>query len=343
MRQREFVALGLVLAGLLCPPGGFAQESKKDISGVVQELDAVTGTITLIVKESAKAQPDRVRTFNLLKPDLPVTDAAGQALKLTDLQPDDRVALKMSDDDVIAIRRAPPTLFGSLTKVDLPGRSLLVATKIGDKSVVVPDTAKVYHQNLPAQLQDLKPGTPILVAFAQDKTVLEVRSSKGQLPVTKLTKGVGVLIDFDRERHVVQILINALAGDHFLLRDFTLAKEPSFALFYHGRPFRELSGDELRRGVRVEFWTDIATRKVVHIAVEMPILGNRQVKTIDQAKRQLTLADHEEDRELTLAPQLRVLTKGGPGRLEQVQAESVVSCGLSPDRRAVEVIVVVGK
>jgi hypothetical protein len=141
----------------------------------------------------------------------------------------------------------------------------------------------------------------------------------------------------------VQVFILALSGDHSLLRELPLAKEPSFTLLYNGRFFRELAESELSRGLRVHFWTDVATRKAVHLEVEMPTLGRRLVKAIDRAKGQLTLEDAEGDRVLALAPQVRVLTEHGPGRLEQVQAESVFSCGLSPDRKTIEVIHLVGK
>jgi hypothetical protein len=332
----RLIVLMLGALTLVSAPPLLAQD-KKDLRGVIQELDAANGTITLIVAENQKARADRVRTFNLFKPDLPVTDASGNALRLTDLQPDDRVYLKMAEEDVVGIMRAPLTVSGTLSKVD--GRVILVATKIGPKSYSIPEAAKIFDQNQPVQLQDLKTGAPLHVVLSPDqKTVAELRSARWLVPVIKLTKTIGYLIDFDRERHTLQVLINSLNGDHSLLRDLTFAKEPTFGLLYNSKPFREIAWDDLSRGLKVHCWLDTATRKVAHLEIEMPILGKRVVKALERDQRRLILDDDDGDKALALAPNVKVLAETGPGRLEDIGPNAVVGCGLSPDRKTVEVL-----
>lgn len=54
-----------------------------DVRGYVQELDATKGTITLTFFIRGQVS---VKSFNLLKPDIPVVNVAGQELKLSDVQ-----------------------------------------------------------------------------------------------------------------------------------------------------------------------------------------------------------------------------------------------------------------
>jgi len=340
--QRPLAAFALAVLYVALPVPAPAQDEAKESRAVVQEIDTATGTITVILTEGRKNRAARVRTFNLLKPDLPVTDATDKVRKLTDLQPDDRVMLKVVDDDVVAIRLAPPLLYGTLTRVDPQERALVIRTRIGDKSVTVPAAAPVYDRNEPARFEDLKAGLVVYVALADDqKTVLEVRAGKTPLPVAKLTKGTGYLIDIDRDRPAVQILVHAHAGDISLLRDLPVAKDATFGLLHDGRPLRDVALDELSRGVKVYYWTDSATRKLAHLGVELPVLGRRVVKALDRERRQLTLEDPEGDKVLRVAPHVKVLTARGPGALAQVRPQAVVRCALSPDRRTAEVIHVV--
>src|SRR3954470_2091282 len=50
------------------------QEPKKEIRAIVQEVDVATGTITVLLAEGGRTRADRVRTYNLLRPDLPVQE-----------------------------------------------------------------------------------------------------------------------------------------------------------------------------------------------------------------------------------------------------------------------------
>ena len=334
----------LVAAYLAFSSAALAQDAKKDVRAIVQEVDATTGTITVILSEGGKTLADRVRTFNLLKPDIPVTDSLGKAKKLTDLEEDDRVFLKIANDEVLAIHMAPPTLYGNLTKVNLPERKLVIASKFGEKIVSIPAAAKFYYQSQDIPIEDLKTGVPILLAFAPDqKTVVEVRTGKSVNPVAKLTKSTGYLIDVDRDRPSVQVFNNFLTGDQGHLKDILIGKDASFGLLFKGKFFRDLPVEGLARGVRAHVWVEMTTRKVAHLEIEMPILGRRVVKAIDREQRKMTLEDPDGDLSFQLAGNLQIRKGTGSGNLEEIKPETAVSCALSPDRKKVEIITILGK
>ena len=184
----------------------------------------------------------------------------------------------------------------------------------------------------------------MLVAFGPDqRTVAEVRTGRGAQPITKLTKAVGYLIDVDRERPAVQILVNSAGGDHSVLRDWPVGRGATFGLLFRGKYARDVSLEALRRGVKVHSWTDRATGKVVHLQVEMPVLGRRVVKAVDHQRRAFTVEDPDGDRVLKVSRHTRVLTADGPGTLAAVQPAVAVSCGLSPDRQTAEVVHILAK
>jgi hypothetical protein len=281
----------------------------------------------------------QVKTFNLARPDLPVTDATGQALKLADLQPDQRVYLKVTANDVTAIRLAPPTLYGVLVRVDAEQRVLALKLQMGERVLPVPTEAKVLDGLQPVQLKDLKAGTHVLVTFSPDrKSIMEVRTGKGALPVTHLHKGIGYLMDVDRDKRTIDLLTAAHEGDHFALRHLALLPDATFALLYQSRPFRELTLDEVVRAVKVTTWTEGDTKKVAHLDLDMPTLARRTVKAFDAGQRRLVLEDVEGEKVVTLSPGVKVQTAAGAGRVEDIRPGVGVSCGLSPDRRLVELV-----
>jgi len=334
LRSTVVCLLGMSVGLSLSP--ALAQEGK-EVKGVLQEIDATVGTVALLLGDGPKTM--RVKTFNLARPDLPVTDAAGQALKLTDLKPDQRVYLKIAADDVVAIRLAPPSLYGTLVRVDVEQRLVTLKMSMGERAVSIPAEAKIVNGQQPVQLNDLKTGFPVLIALSPDrKTVLEVRTGKGVMPIIRLQKVIGILIDVDRDKKTVDILVSAQDGDHNLLRHLTFTPDPSFELLYQSRPFREMTLDEVARGNKVTVWTEVDTKKVAQLDLEMPTLARRAVKTFDAGQGRLVLEDSEGEKIFQLSPQVRVQTATGAGRLADIRPGVGVSCGLGPDRRRVEVV-----
>jgi hypothetical protein len=338
MKRLCVCAIGIFL--LLAPARG--EEGKKEVRAVVEEIDAEVGTITVILADAGKSRADRIRTYNLARRDLPVTSGAGKPSRLADLKQEDRVVLNVLGEDVTAIALAPPQLFGPVIKIDPERRTLEIRSKLGERTVTVPTSAKILGPGAELRFEELKPGSLVLVEFAADqKTVLDVRTGKNLQPAAKLIKGTGYLIDIDRERGMTQVLINSAGGDHSLLREVPLARDASYSLLLRGKPFRDLGAEEVSRGQKVFYWIDVATRKLAHLQIEMPILGRRTVKAVDRERGQITIDGIEGERTVKLAPRTRIMAaQGAPASLDAI-AQKSVTVGLSPDRTTAEIISIV--
>jgi hypothetical protein len=318
-----------------------AQEPK-EVKGVVQDVDAVNGTITILVETATRKF--QVKTFSLARPDLPVLDGAGKPSKLTDITDEARVTLTLAEQDVTAIRLVPTALYGTLVSINEPAGTIVLKTKMGEKAAPLAADVKIVHQNLPATLADLKPGVVTLATFALDKkTIVEVRAGRGASPLVYLSKGDGYLIDLDHEEKTADILVPTHETDRSLLRHLEFSPEATFSLLHQGKPFRDITFAEVSRGIRIGFWTDAATKKLVHLEMEMPFLAKRTVKELDPQKRRLVLEDGEDDKVLDLTPHVKVQNSKGPGQLKDIQVGTKVSCLLSPDRKSVEMMQIFAK
>jgi hypothetical protein len=217
--------------------------------------------------------------------------------------------------------------------------AVVLKTRLGERTVPVPAEAPIVLDDQPTPLKDLRPGAPTLVAFSPDRTaVLELRAGKGVAADTRLQKAAAYLVDVDPDRRTIDLFYRSHGGDHSVLRSLALSPYASFELLDKSRSFRPLSLAEVARGQRVYVWTEADTKKVAHLAVEMPTLGKRTVKAFDATQRRLVLEDAAGDKELRLSPRLKVRTADGAGRQDEIRPGLVVSCGLSPDRRSVEVV-----
>src|SRR5206468_3208050 len=100
-----------------------------------------------------------------------------------------------------------------------------IASKMGEKTVVVPAAAKVYLQAEIVPLESLKTGQLVRIGLSDDRTrVVEVKTGKGVAPLAKLVKATGILIDVDRPSRSAQIFITAHFGDYANLRELAIAK-----------------------------------------------------------------------------------------------------------------------
>lgn len=325
-------------AVLMMLVGATGSVHAQDVRGYVQEVDATQGSITLAFFIQGKTS---VKSFNLLKADIPVTNPAGQALKLSDVQPESLVTLKLnSEEDVVSIIAPLPTLHGSLTDVDAKKSELVLKVLTEPRTIAISPDTKIYADGEPAKLIDLTVGTFTRVTFTQDqKSVLEVRSGRVFGYAQPILR-IGVLIDMDAEKRLVRVFTTNMYGDVSALREVPLAKDATISLSFMRRPIRPLKVDEITKGFSMFYWVEPVFKKVVHMEVEMPVLARRTVKALDLEKRRLTILENDVERVLTLSPKVKILGPSGPGKLEAVVPDAIVDCGLSPDRKEIEVLAV---
>src|SRR5437773_2002628 len=81
----------------------------------------------------------------LWKADLPVTNLAGQAVKLSDLQAESLVTLKLNSEDfVVAIVAPLPTVHGPLTDVDAKKSEIVLKVLTGLRTIALAPDTKIY-------------------------------------------------------------------------------------------------------------------------------------------------------------------------------------------------------
>lgn len=331
---RCLMIMSLVLAGA-------GRAAAQDVRGYVQEVDATKGVITLSQFFMGKVS---VKSFSLLKADIPVVNLAGQALKLTDLQPEALVTLKLNAaEDVVSIIAPLPMVHGPLTAVDPQKGEVVLKQLSGPRTIALSPMTKIYADGAAATLKELTVGTFTRVTFTQDqKSVVEVRSGKGVFFPQPMRR-MAVLIEVDTDKRLARVFTSSLKGDTSKLRDVPLAKDATFSLEFLGRPMRELKIEEITKGFSTIYWMEPVYKRIVHMHIEMPVLARREVKAVDLENRRLTILDNEVESVLTLSPRLKVLGPEGAGKLADIVPGAMVDCGLHPDRKQVEVLVLSAK
>ncbi len=151
-------------------------QTKGGVKGVIRELDAKIGTITVKVGTENK-------TFSLSRLDLPVTDAKGNVLKMADLKVGTPVFLSIpTTEEATAVRVFPKKKGGVILRIDPVARELDL--KIAGKAtrLSLAKDVQVRFQD-PESLDFLKPGMRIMASFVPGKNevgLVKVNSIKGQ-------------------------------------------------------------------------------------------------------------------------------------------------------------------
>ncbi len=317
----------------LCSASAFAQDAK-DIKGIFQEVDVENGTITLRIHETGKVY--RLKTFNLLKPDLPVTTALGKPAPLKEIEVDARLTLKLEGDDVTAIAISPAMISAYLKHVDAKNRIVTYKHTIGEKTLPLLPDAKVLYSGSPVELSEIKSSKLVNILFSEDrKAIAEIRAGKGGAPEVHLTKMSGVLFDFDAGKQVATIWSSGQNGDASLLHEYPLLKDATYSLAFQSKPFRDLTAQEVRRGVKIVYWLEAGAKKIMHMELEMPILAKRAVVAFDRSTGLLSLEGPEGPLFVHVAENVK-LPRGKT--LDDLRSKARVQCGLSVDRKRVEII-----
>lgn len=332
MQHGQFL---LVFLGLSIAVPTFAQEEKlKDLKGTVRFFDAKTGQINIKSQFS-----ENILALSLVSREIPVTNALGEKLKLTDVREELRVTAKIrGEDEVAALKIDGPYLYGVIKRLDPDDRTVVVKDVYGEKTIRIPEAAKVIISGEPGSLRDCKVGGGIQFLMTLDKkTILQVHAGKGiqgRDPLLRVTRFQGMLVEIDHAKRQAQMVVqNADAG---LVKTYDVSPDAYLRLLYHLKPIEEVGLDQFSKWVKVYYFVDRDTNRIVNMDAELPVMIRRKVMKLEGDA--LTVEDEHKEKKLTLAANIKVLTPKGEGKVADVAANRIVNCGLSLDRSRVLVV-----
>ncbi len=314
-----------------------AQDEKfKDVKGTIRAIDLKTGSLHMQLLYS-----DRQQAFNLGGKDLPVLDAIGRPLKLTDLRTELRIAAKVrGEDEIVSVHIDGPHLHGMIKKVDKVGRTLTVKDPIAEKVITVPAEAKVVALGADYPFADLKIGDPVQITYSVDaKTVLRVQTGKGthlRDPYLRITRFYGIIADLDKSKSEVKMMTQST--DAGLIKTYPISPHAYLRMMYHTKPVKNIGSEQLGKWVKAYYFVDRDTGSIVNIDAELPVMLRRKVVRLDRESKSIVVEDELKEKTLPLASDLQVWTPKGEGRLAEIAEGRIVNCALTLDREQVQLL-----
>jgi len=332
MPMRYLLSAILIFAPHLAVSG--QEEKLKEIKGAIRQLDLKTGALTLQLASS-----DKQMALSLAAKDLPVTNPLGEKLKLTDLRAELRVSAKIrGEDEVVALKIDGPYLYGIVKKVDVAARTVTFKKVFGDRTITVPAQAKFMLTGEEGKINDLKIGGAVQVLFSLDrKSILQVQAGKGinaRDPYLRITRYYGILVDVDQPKRQVQVFVQST--DAGAIKAYDVSPDAYLRLQYHLKPIGEVGFDQFAKWVKIYYYVDRDTGRIVNMDADLPVMTRRKVLKVEPGT--ITVEDELKEKTLPLAADVKVLTPRGEGKLAEVAANRIVNCGLSLDRSRVQII-----
>lgn len=302
------------------------------VHGTLEELDRELGTITVLLPP--KYEP---KQFNLSKPDLPVHNALGKALKLTDVREKQRVALSLDDvEDVAAIRVDENCLWGFILKTDQANRQITLKYGHIQRVLHVPADVPVLHDGAKDKLEGIQIGQAIKAVFAGEPArLVQIQTGKGisgSSPYHRWQHQSGVLLKIDHDRDALQILT---LQERFKIEDYEFYPDAILRLTHSSYLLRTTGIDELHAHCKLSFYFETDTKKIVQVTALVPALARRKIASLDPASRRITIEGEDAKMSYQVAKDAMIHTSKGPARWEDVELGALISCGLSLDGREV--------
>jgi len=330
-RQASLACVALVpllVLGLAARP----VVAQSTVYGAIESLDDELGTITLLLPP--KHEP---RQFNLAKANLPVANALGKPLKLTDLHQKQRVALQLDEaDDVAAIRLDDNVLWAYIVKTDVKARQLLVKFGRTERLLSVPAAVEVLRDGQKTDLNDLAVGQGIKAIFAADEqTLAQIQCGKGISGVSPYHRWIlqsGISLKVDQANRKFQIVTTS---QPIKLEDYTFDRDAMLRLFHSSYLLRTTGMAAFHPFCKVSFYYESDSKEVVQISALVPTLVRCRVESVERDARRLTVQTGEKTPPLNVAADAMFRNQKGLATWADVRAEGLVTCGLSLDNREV--------
>lgn len=336
--MRNVAYLGAVLC--LAVSSGLSatgqEEKLKELRGTIRELDLKTGALIL--------QPpgeDKPVALSLAAKELPITDSLGAKLSLADLRPEQRIVAKLrADDEVVAIRMDGPYQHGTVKKVDVAGRIIIYKDVFAEKTLVVPAEMKIVVLGKEQPLDQFKPGDPIQFLYSLDKKrIVQIQTGKGthaRDPYLRVARHYGILTDLDSMKRTTQIFVQSL--DAGVVKNYDISPDAYLRTMYHFKPVAEVGFEQFAKWIKVHYFVDRDTGKIINIDADLPVMARRKVLKVDAKAGQITVEDAMKEKTLLLAAEVKVYTPRGDGKVADIAVNRIINCGLSLDRSRVEIV-----
>lgn len=324
-----------IIAFIFFASAASAQEEKlTDVRGLIRAIDTKAGTVTLQLPLSDKQQ-----ALSLASKEVPVTNPLGQKLTLGDLREELRIIAKVRNDaEIVAIQVDGPYHYGVVRKVEAADRKVTIRNTVSDRTFQVPTSATVVDLDTEAPFERLKPGEAARVLFSLDKKkILQVQTGKkisARDPYLRTTRYYGVLGDVDHAKRTVHVMLQS--ADPGTVKTHEVSAEVVCRLIYSQQPIEEIPFNQVAKWVKVYYFVDRDTNRVIAIDAETPLMIRRKVVRIDA--KAITVEDDGKEKTLELAPDARVKTPRGEAKLADIAVGRIVNCGLTLDRRQVAIL-----
>lgn len=320
----------------LIPP---ASAQEKEIFGTLQALDPETGTVSI---SRLRAQD---KAFSLQKRDIPVADAAGARLKLTDLKKHQRVALTIAsadDEEVVAIRLESDLDWGVITKVDVARKELIANFSQTPRPLKITPKMRVSidgKTGAAADLSELKPWSHgVKMLLTPDRsTIQEMWINKGKYhsnPYCQRSWVSGFLVRHDPAKKTLSLVTT----DRYQPMEFEYDSWTQLRLVHGFSNLRDVPITQLISPSRVQIAYESDNRRTGAIDLEVPTAGRRHITAINQATRKISLeaSDDNPAEEFVVAADARIVRQGKEMcTLADVKANYVAFLGLSLDQKEV--------
>ena len=311
---------------------------EKETPGTLQSLDLEVGTLS--VSHEPKGQ---VKTYSLVKKDIPVTNSIGGPLKLTDLKRNQRLALTIAnEEDVVAIRLESDLDWGVITSVDVAGKEVIANMGHTPRPFKITDRLRFSidgKTGAAADLTNVKPWSHGLkVLLTPDRTaVQEMWIDKGKYhsnPYCHRISVNGFLTSHDPVRKTLSLVTT----DRYQTLQFEYDSWTQLRLMHSFQTLGNLPISQLKSPAKVSIGYESDTRRTAVVNLEAPTVSRRYVASIDLPARKLSLdaSDEIPAETFLIASDAKIVREGKELRpLADVKEKYVVTLGLSPDQKEV--------
>jgi hypothetical protein len=329
----------LLLGACLLSPGFLTAQAPARVKGVVKQLDAEVGTVTVRRKGAMEDE-----LFNLFKKDLPVMLPGGEKGRLDAVKPGQAAQLIIgASGDVEAVEIDAPVLTVTVVEVDTERRRITIqADGIPAQTMAVAAEAKVWLAKRAALLREVKRGSEMTLTTSLDgKTALDLKlvADPDGKPATKIYPRIkksrlpglrfeGVVTDIDGVKNELRLTGPKTKG---VPKTMPVARDAVVQVIYSQVPLQDVTLKQVARPAQATVLVSAENQQVTRVLVQPPVIRAR-VKALEADGGQLVVEVDGQPQRFALRRDIKIMDKARVRRLPDLQPNLAVSLVLSLDR-----------